>query len=1065
MGLFDKFKKKKTKKEGLSDFNQERDKNINAFDNFNKIITSPNINADSDNDSLNDNHKLNFEFLENYINSNENSIVLKGNILLDANEESKYQNGIDIKSDNLVIDGNGYLIDARGKTRIFQINGNNITFKNIHFKNGFSDKGGAILNNGDSLKIEDCIFESNNAKNEGGVIYNTGDYLKVFNSIFKDNGSKWHGGVIYNIADNLQIEICKFLNNSVNGNASVIYNKKSSCNIVDSKFNKNISQGHGGAIYNNGGEISIRDSCFRDNNSRKNAGVIFNLDKSIICENTKFINNSSKSHGGAIYNDSGQFIASNSCIFENNVSHRHGGSIFNNESASIKLNESVVRSNHSKKSGGAIYNKSSLIINNSTFFKNSTAGEGGAIYNEFGFVESYNSNFVDNSAEKFAYTIFNNNFLKIADSIIIDSNLVDTNNTNNSIIYIESGEDNILNLENTSFFIKSLEDKNVIFINGGYSFLKNNKFYFDSYGDDFYLVYNENGELNLNKFKFSKMNNSFSTYSEDNFSYFDDIKTIVHDIFLNNVLIHDFNGKFIYNDNILKISGEEDKILKDISEGSNSTIITKDEKLSDNINGFYHLENLIQSVDLDSVTDNELIEIFLDSDIIMQDIEQNFYEGGIELDYDNLVLDGKGHTIDASNLSRIFYVTANNITLKNIKFTNGKYHNNYLDNEYCGGAVIKAINNTSLSIINCEFINNNSRNSAGVIYNDGDSLTIEKSDFKNNNSVNNAGVIYNSKASLTIKDNCLFENNSSGKCAGVIFNRSKQFIIENNCSFSNNSSKYNGGVIQDLIGNLLISDSVFKNNYSDNDGGVININQESSKKEDDGQLNDNESSFTECIFQENSANSGGVVIHDCNLFLDSCSFINNSAQYNGGAIYTQIDGCLTLKNTCFSKNNCKFKGGAIYSFNSILKAFKDCNFDSNIADQGGAIFYNGKLLDLNDCSFKMNKVLGENGNGCGGAIFKSGNKYDNSIVKYCSFKRDNAFEGGAIYIQNSLTIENTIFQDNYSKVEGDSIFNLGNLNLKDCKFSAETKNTLVNYGQFNQVNNEFDDNSDIINKK
>lgn len=221
----------------------------------------------------------------------------------------------------------------------------------------------------------------------------------------------------------------------------------------------------------------------------------------------------------------------------------------------------------------------------------------------------------------------------------------------------------------------------------------------------------------------------------------------------------------------------------------------------------------------------------------------------------------------------------------------------------------------------------------------------------------------------------------------------------------------------------------------------------------------------DCIFQENSADSGGVVIHEGNLFLDSCSFINNNAQYNGGAIYTQIGGCLTLKDTCFSKNNCKFRGGAIYSFNSIFKAFKDCNFDFNIADQGGAIFYNGDLLNMKDCYFKMNKALGENGNGCGGAIFKSGNKSDNSIVKYCSFKRNNAYDGGAIYIQNSLIIENTIFQDNYSKVEGDSILNLGNLNLKNCNFSAETKNTLVNNGQFNQINNEFDDNSVIINKK
>ena len=44
---------------------------------------------------------------------------------------------------------------------------------------------------------------------------------------------------------------------------------------------------------------------------------------------------------------------------------------------------------------------------------------------------------------------------------------------------------------------------------------------------------------------------------------------------------------------------------------------------------------------------------------------------GILITKDNFVLNGNGHTIDAKNQSRIFNITANNVTLTNLILTGG----------------------------------------------------------------------------------------------------------------------------------------------------------------------------------------------------------------------------------------------------------------------------------------------------------------------------------------------------------------------------------------------------------
>lgn len=62
----------------------------------------------------------NFKYLDDLIHSGAKEIVLDSDIVLGDGEESEYEDGIRLDVDDLIIDGNGHGIDARGKARIFE---------------------------------------------------------------------------------------------------------------------------------------------------------------------------------------------------------------------------------------------------------------------------------------------------------------------------------------------------------------------------------------------------------------------------------------------------------------------------------------------------------------------------------------------------------------------------------------------------------------------------------------------------------------------------------------------------------------------------------------------------------------------------------------------------------------------------------------------------------------------------------------------------------------------------------------------------------------------------------
>lgn len=308
----------------------------------------------------------NFESLDYLIKHGQKNIVLDSNIVFGNDDESKYRGGLNLDIDNMVIDGNGHVIDAKGKARIFNVTGKNIELKNITLKNGVSRS----INNEGSLTIKETILQKNQASGDGGVIWNKGE-INILTARFDRNVAA-NGGCIFN-EGNIKIDDTRFENNKSNNGGGVIDND-GEIKISKSVFDKN-SAVHGGAI-NNRGKIMI-SSCEFNNNKVTDRGGAINNWASMSIRKSRFINNNANKIGGAISNGNlsynmadGKYdpdIYIDNCFFERNKSTQDGGAICNR--SKLKVQRSTFQLNRSE-IGGAISTSEGLTTMRCVFTHN-----------------------------------------------------------------------------------------------------------------------------------------------------------------------------------------------------------------------------------------------------------------------------------------------------------------------------------------------------------------------------------------------------------------------------------------------------------------------------------------------------------------------------------------------------------------------------------------------------------------------------------------------------------------------------------------------------------------------
>ena len=934
-----------------------------------------------------------FTDLQNAIGLVTGTLTLNQNVAMTAKEAADFTNGITINKD-ITIDGKGHTISAEDLGRIFSIGeGFTVTLTNATLINGKADKGGAIYNDG-SLTLSDVKLSDNAADSYGGAVFNNGE-LVVSDSVFDSNdivnrGSAsvdYGGAAIYNWKEGtLKVTNSNFTNN--------IKNYKNGDNLVGAITTIGNATVSGSNFVNNsgrwGGAISATGAELRKNSS------------TLTVSNTIFKDNSAL-YAGAVYIWGSNYNIAD-CVFDNNTAFGKGNMTPNNNNGGALVVSQVSRfnepitgtisgskftNNKAQYGGAAYFNKGFVTITDSVFENNVATAEGGAVDFSHASVKDLvvsinNSSFVGNKAPV-AGAIFTN----------VDSKITNSNFINNSAAKIGGAICNVNDL------------------------------------------------------------------------------TVENSKFVNNT------PQAIHNSKELHLG----------------------------IETFTDLQNAIDLVDG---------ILTLDSDIAMTDDEAAGFVNGVAINK-NIRIDGKGHTISAEDLGRIFSIGEGfTVTLTNATLINGKADK--------GGAIY---NDGSLTLSDVKLSDNAADSYGGAVFNNGE-LVVSDSVFDSNDIVNRGSAsvdyggaaIYNWYGGVLTVSGSNFTNNiknykNGDRLVGAVATIGDATVSGSN--FVNNSGRWGGAISAtgDLlegsaVSTLTVTDSVFKENGGLYGAGIFVWG---SNYVISDSVFDKNSAYGKGNMTPNNNNGAALVVTTTNKVttgtISGSKFTNNNAHYGGAAWFN--NGEVIIRDSIFKNNSAGAEAGAIgFSINKynndLTATLNNVSFVNNTAKNGAnAVFNNADLtivdstfdsasdaifnyvgfggnLDLGIVTFTdlqnavglvtgtltlnqdvvmtdeeavnfvngvvINKDIVIDGKGHTidardlGRIFAIGDGFTVTLTNV-TLINGKADKGGAIYNDGSLTLSDVKLSDNAADSYGGAVFNNGELVVSDSVFDS---NDIVNRG-------------------
>lgn len=174
---------------------------------------------------------------------------------------------IEISQDNIVLNGNGFTIDAGGSQNfaVFKVSGNNAVISNLTFANSvpgclmgpningryhFYRINSPICWQGNNGTIKDCNFYNNCAVNGGAMSWTGNDGL-IENCKFINNTARGAGGALYLGGVNNIVSQCVFVNSSsqLTGEAIYVDRNREKISLVNDTFDNKLPV-IDGAVFN-----------------------------------------------------------------------------------------------------------------------------------------------------------------------------------------------------------------------------------------------------------------------------------------------------------------------------------------------------------------------------------------------------------------------------------------------------------------------------------------------------------------------------------------------------------------------------------------------------------------------------------------------------------------------------------------------------------------------------------------------------------------------------------------------------------------------------------------------
>ena len=892
-----------------------------------------------------------------------------------------------------------------------------------NFTNNKAQYGGAIYICEGNIAISDSLFENNSADVEGGAIdidsAINNPVVTVENSKFVNNTPQ----AIHNSKElHLGIETFTDLQNAIDFvdgiltlDSDIVMTDDEAAGFVGGvAINKDIvidGKGHTisaedlGRIFSIGEGFTVTlTNATLINGKADRGGAIYN-DGSLTLSDVKLSDNAADSYGGAVFNN-GHLVVGNSVFDSNDIVNRGsasvdygGAAIYNWYDGTLTVSGSNFTNNiKNYKNGnrlvGAIATIGDATISDS-YFVNNAGRWGGAITTSGALIagDDVNTLTVSGSTFKENGGLYGAGIFVWGSDFTVSDCVFDKNTA--------SGKGNMTPNNNNGAAIEVTDtNKAIAGIITGSKFTNNKA----QYG----------GAIDICEGNIKITDSEFVNNSADVEGGAIDINTVngnpevsISDSkFINNSASYGgaiVNVKDLTVRNTEFVNNTPDAIFNYVGFGGNLDL---------GIENFTDLQNAIGLV---------TGTLTLNQNVVMTDDEAANFVNGVIINK-NIRIDGKGHTIDAKNLGRIFSIGEGfTVTLTNATLINGKADR--------GGAIY---NDGSLTLSDVKLSDNAADSYGGAVFNNGE-LVVSDSVFDSNDIVNrgSASVDYGGAAIYNWKEGTLKVTNSN---------------FTNNIKNYKNGDNLVGAIT--TIGNATVSGSNFVNN-SGRWGGAISATG--------AELRKNSSTLTvsNTIFKDNSAlYAGAVYIWGSNYNIADCVFDNNTAfgkgnmtpnNNNGGALVVSqvskfnepITG--TISGSKFTNNKAQY-GGAAY-FNKGFVTITDSVFENNIATaEGGAVdFSHASVKDLvvsiNNSSFVGNKAP------VAGAIFTN---VDSKITN-SNFTKNTASKGGAVLNENGakLTVDNSTFKDNAADSYGGAVLNNGELIVTNSVFDA---NDILNRG-------------------
>ncbi|WP_458405217.1 Ig-like domain repeat protein, partial [Methanobrevibacter sp.] len=898
-----------------------------------------------------------------------------------------------------------------------------MNYDNLTFINNTANYGGGFYWERSNVNIRGMVFENNTAIESGGAVYTTGYATYNYNN-FTGNVAQ-NGGAIYVIGSTSNIQYNNFNNNSAYSGGGAVY-VSASTNIKNNNFTGNTAL-NGGAIDIRVNNLALSNNNFINNSATISGGAIYTpyiSEFTFKVTDSNFTSNSAQ-EGGAVY--AGYKFTGEGITFINNTATSRGGAVYILISGS-KISSSYFDGNNADLYGGAIFIESGLTsfnIQNSEF-RNSHALDGGAVYNDGG----------TSAAVIIKDSIFRNNTAEYNGGAVLYKIL-----TADGVVYYRD-YDNF--------------DKQGIILNNGRTdltaaaaglstkFIQNSLF---EYNEDYMLIIDVVSDLETPLITVNLINPSILDKRS--------IKFIVN-LTQNNTLVHQIivdedNFDTYYNRFLNRLSVNFAGLLPD-----------KDYNVTVGFSNIVYLYKGNSSLDIHTNGiergDFQLLQFIIETNIKNQKEDgKSFYEVNLTRSYnfihygmdgytilDNgtmnltdidrpLIINGNGYSINALGYSRIFLITAANVTFDNVVFMNGNANGSCGDGVDIGGAIFWAGANGALN--RCIIQNNTAGLGGGVYYNaSASNCRISNSQFISNIAQTNGGAIdcNASKMNLT---NTIFTSNYADYGAALCREINATEGFGHNNTFIANHAETAGAALAWLnASSIKIDTYFFYDNTAGYSGGAIYVGEGSTYCQ-----------VLNSVFENNNVtdiehgHGGAIEWYAEEGLISNSTFTKNNA-YDGGAVYVGTElGNVTITGSTFTANRAYLYGGAI-SLNSSSVTVNQSNFYDNTALEGGALYVGGESETnyIYTSVFEGNTATAGNG-GAIDWVAASGTIIDSNLT------RNFAMYGGGIYfggLSAESRIEGCIFTDNHAKYNGGAIdCNASKMYLSDTKFDG-------NYAQF-----------------